>query len=119
VDDGYRAVGQTDDGLPKPDLHRVGADSDLVTTAAGPVILYQDATAHELRLAVQDDAGVWSHSAIAGDEDPFAGGYGFYISAVVSGNELAVATWVIDQPNSDNWVEILRMPATGTAPGTE
>lgn len=124
VDDGYRIVGQTDEGLPKPELHQVGADSDIVMSEAGPIILYQDATTHELRLAQLDSAGAWTHAAIAGAEDPFTGGYGFYISAAVdntgtAGAQIVIATWVIDQPNASSWVEILRVAAPTEPPAPE
>ena len=106
VDDGYRLVGTTEDGQPKPEFHFVGDDSSLVMTIDGPYVAYQDATSHELRLAHQDGSGNWLHEPVAGNEDPFAGGYGFYASAAANGGGLAISTWVIDQPSSDAWVEL-------------
>ena len=73
-------------------------------TAGGPVIAYQDATWHELLLARQDDQGLWQHTTIAGDEDPFAGGYGFYISSEFSGQDVVMSTWVVDQSTGDAWI---------------
>ena len=108
VDDGYRLVGTTEDGLPKPEFHFVGDDSTLALTAGGPYIAYQDATSHELLLAHKDGDGNWQHETIVGNEDPFAGGYGFYISGKPVEGDLVMSTWVVDQPNSDSWVEILR-----------
>jgi hypothetical protein len=106
VDDGYRLVGTTEDGLPVPEFHFVGDDSSVVLTSFGPHIAYQDATSHELRVAWRTGAGVWNHRAVAGDEAPFAGGYGFYTAAKAFDNELAISTWVVDQPSSEAWVEI-------------
>src|SRR5690606_15901599 len=66
VDDGYRIVGQTDDGLPEPEFHFVGDDSELVLTSAGVVIVYQDATTHELLLARKDETGRWIRETVIG-----------------------------------------------------
>lgn len=108
VDDGYRIVGQTDDGLPKPEFHFVGDDSQVVMATQGPVVSYQDATNHELLLATRNSQGEWEHSTIAGAEDPFAGGYGFYANAKMDGDEVVISSWVVDQPANTVWVEIFR-----------
>ncbi|HWM85585.1 MAG TPA: hypothetical protein VNO33_07100, partial [Kofleriaceae bacterium] len=108
IDDGYRIAGETDGGLPIPEFHFVGDDSGLVLGPAGPIVAYQDATSHELLVAERDPAAGWTRETVAGDEDPFAGGYGFYISAKLAGDQLVLSTWVIDQPNETAWVEILR-----------
>jgi hypothetical protein len=108
VDDGYRIDGLTREGLPLPVFHLVGDDSALVLTAGGPMIGYQDATTHELRLAVRNGDGAWESSVVAGNEDPFAGAYGFYANAARHATELVMSSWVIDQPNDDAWVEIFR-----------
>ncbi|HVV86421.1 MAG TPA: hypothetical protein VHE35_25365 [Kofleriaceae bacterium] len=109
VDDGYRLVGTTADGLPKPEFHFVGNDTQIVNSPAGPMIIYQDSTSHELLVATKV-ADTWTHDTIAGDEDPFVGAYGFYASAAPSATEAVVSTWVIDQPEGQNWVEIFRLP---------
>jgi MYXO-CTERM domain-containing protein len=109
VDNGYRLVGTTDEGLPKPEFHFVGDDSTLALTSDGPYIAYQDATSHELLLAHKDGGGNWVYETVVGNEDPFTGGYGFYISGEPVGGDLVMSTWVIDQPNSQAWVEILRV----------
>ena len=109
VDDGYRLVGTTADGLPKPEFHFVGSDTQIVTTPAGPMIIYQDATSHELLVASKTGTA-WGHDAIAGDETPFVGAYGFYAAAAPTATEVVISTWVIDQPNGDNWVELFRIP---------
>lgn len=108
VDDGYRIVGTTDDGLPKPEFHFVGDDSAVVMTTQGPVIAYQDATTHELLFAQRNTNGLWEHETVAGGEDPFAGGYGFYVSAQPDSDEVVMSTWVISQPSNEVWVEIFR-----------
>jgi hypothetical protein len=110
VDDGYRVDGTTDEGDPVPVFHFVGDDSAIALTTTGPVIAYQDATTHELLLARKDATGAWGSAALAGNEEPFAGGYGFYASAEATDDELVISTWVIDQPTSDTWVEIFRQP---------
>ena len=115
VDDGYRIVGTTADGLPKPEYHFVGSDTQIVLTGNGPIIAYQDSTSHELLLADKSGAmGAWRPSTIAGAEDPWQGGYGFYASATLGVNDVVVSTWVLNQQSFDNnnWVEIFRIPVT-------
>jgi len=107
IDDGYREVGTTDDGVPLPELHFVGDDSGVVLGPDGPIVAYQDATSHELLVARRGADGTWTHVVVAGDEDPFAGGYGFYVSAGMAPDGMVMSTWVIDQPTSEAWVEIL------------
>lgn len=109
VDDGYRIVGTTEDGLPKPEFHFVGDDSNMILGGNGPVIIYQDATTHELLYSAWNPTqSLWQRRAIAGDEVDFVGAYGFFASAVTSGDEVVISNWVIDQPHNDNWVEIHR-----------
>ena len=109
VDDGYRIVGTTEDGLPKPEFHFVGDDSNMILGGNGPVLIYQDATTHELLYSAWNPTqSLWQRRAIAGDEVDFVGAYGFFASAVTSGDEVVISNWVIDQPHNDNWVEIHR-----------
>jgi hypothetical protein len=108
IDDGYRIVGLTEDGLPKPEFHFVGDDSNMVITPTGPAIIYQDATSHELLYAARTSSGTWQRRTIAGDERDFVGAYGFFASAVRFADEVVISTWVIDQPHRDQWVELFR-----------
>jgi hypothetical protein len=108
VDSGYRTVGTTESGLPKPELHIVGSDANIVLTTAGPMVVYQDSTSHELLVARKDAQGAWTYSAVAGNESPFVGAFGFFASAVFTGQDLVISNWVIDQPSDKQWVEIHR-----------
>lgn len=108
VDDGYRIVGTTEEGLPKPEFHFVGDDSSIVLTQAGPVIAYQDATTHELLLTQKNLQGMWFFTTVAGDEQEFAGGYGFYAAAEFDGADVIMSSFVVDQPRERVWVEIFR-----------
>lgn len=108
VDDGYRLVGTTEDGLPKPEFHLVGDDSNMMLTPLGPVIVYQDATSHELLRSNKNVSGFWQFTKVAGNEPEFAGGYGFYASAAFDGGDVVISSWVIDQPQSRVWVEVFR-----------
>jgi hypothetical protein len=108
VDDGYRLVGTTEDGLPIPEFHFVGDDSSIVLTPDSLYVAYQDATTHELLVAYPTDTGAWGRSAIAGDEAPFVGAYGFYANATFDGTDVTMSSWVLDQANADNWVELFR-----------
>lgn len=112
VDDGYREAGTTADGLPRPEFHLVGDDSSLAMTDSGPVVAYQDATTHELLLAVRDSAGVWQYRAVAGNEQDFNGAYGFYISSVFDGQDLVISNWVLHPGQNRVWVELFRTSPT-------
>jgi uncharacterized protein (TIGR03382 family) len=109
VDDGYRIVGTTPDGLPKPEFHFVGADTQIIMTSTGPFVIYQDATSHEL-LAATKDGDIWRPTALAGAELVFSGAYGFSASAAMGNNEVVISSWVLHQALNDNWVEIFRLP---------
>jgi MYXO-CTERM domain-containing protein len=111
VDDGYRVAGQTTDGLDKPEFHVVGDDSGAVLVGGTVAVAYQDATSHELLLAVRQPDGAWKREVVAGDEDPFRGGYGFYASAEPQGGEVVMSTYVIDNHEYDFWVEVFRKAA--------
>jgi MYXO-CTERM domain-containing protein len=108
VDDGRRIVGTTVDGLPKPEFHFVGDDAGIVLANGGtlPMIAYQDATTQQLLLATKAQDGSWARKDVAGDTG--AGAYGFFAADALGGTEIFMSTWVIDQPNDDNWVEVFR-----------
>ncbi len=111
IDDGYRIDGLTEDGLPRPVFHLVGDDSSIVTSGATVAVAYQDATTHELRLAVRDElTHAWKHDAVAGAEDPYKGGYGFYAAAEAAGPDIVMSSYVIDNLNFNFWVEVFRQP---------
>lgn len=111
VDDGYRIVGTTVDGLPKPEFHFVGDDANITIPAGGqPMVTYQDATSHELLLATRKSDGTWQRESIAGNTDPWPGAYGFFAASVIADGNLVMSTWVIHQPENDNWVEVLTKP---------
>jgi MYXO-CTERM domain-containing protein len=111
VDDGYRIVGTTVDGLPKPEFHFVGDDATIVLPAGGqPIVTYQDATSHELLLSSRKSDGTWTRESIAGATDPWPGAYGFFASSVIDSGNVIMSSWVIDQPNDDNWVEVFSKP---------
>ncbi len=112
IDDGYRIVGQSPDGLPKPTFDFVGDDAGLIFPGGGsqPMAIYQDATTQELLLASRQTDGTWTHISIAGHTDPWPGAYGFFASGAVSGTDLIMSSWVIDQPTDENWVEVFKRP---------
>lgn len=109
VDDGYRIVGTTVDGLPKPTYDFVGDDAGLVMVAGSPMIVYQDATTQELMLAHKAGDN-WTHESVAGATQPWPGAYGFFASGSQSGTNLVLSSWVIDQPTAENWVEVFVKP---------
>jgi hypothetical protein len=110
IDNGYRIVGTSPDGLPKPEFHFVGDDATMIVTPSGPTVVYQDATTHELLMAQRTGANQWNRITIAGEEQPFAGAFGFFASGSKTAFDLVLSTWVIDQPTSQNWVEVFRRP---------
>ena len=42
-------------GLPKPEYHFVGSDTQIVWTPVTPYVIYQDSTSHELLAAITAD----------------------------------------------------------------
>ena len=111
IDNGYRVVGTTVDGLTKPEFHFVGDDAGLVLPSDTlPMVVYQDATTQELLLAQRDAAGMWSHVSIAGATDPWPGAYGFFAADALRSGDMVMSTWVIDQPTGENWVEVFTNP---------
>jgi hypothetical protein len=107
VDNGYRIVGTTVDGLPKPEFHFVGDDAGLVLPAGGqPMVVYQDATTQELLLATRQPMGGWTWETIAGATNPWPGAYGFFAADALRPTDLVMSSWVIDQPTNQNWVEV-------------
>jgi hypothetical protein len=110
IDDGYRVVGMSIDGYPKPEFHQV-ADAGLVLPAGvGPMVVYQDATTQELLLAQQQTNGMWTHVSVAGATQPWPGAYGFFASIALEPSNAVLSNWVIDQPTGDNWVEVFTKP---------
>jgi hypothetical protein len=110
ADNGYRIVGQTVDGLPKPEFHILD-NADIVLPAGNPpLISYQDGTTQELLLAQQQTDGTWTHVSVAGATDPWPGAYGFFAAAAVRPSDVVLSTWVIDQPTDENWVEVFTKP---------
>jgi MYXO-CTERM domain-containing protein len=110
IDDGYRIVGTTVDGLPKPEFHFVGDDAGLVLAGGVPTVVYQDSTTQELLLAHRATDGTWTHESIAGATQPWPGAYGFFASDALDPTNLVLSTWVIDQPTGENWVEVFNRP---------
>jgi MYXO-CTERM domain-containing protein len=111
VDNGYRVVGQTIDGLPKPTFD-ILADAKIVATGAGPMVAYQDGTTQELLLADVNAQSQWNHVSIAGATNPWPGAYGFFVGLILSQTQIVMSSWVIDQPTDDNWVEVFARAAT-------
>jgi len=105
-------VGTTVDGLPKPEWHFVGDDASLVMANNGtlPMVVYQDSTTQELLLATMQPDRTWTHVSVAGASNPWPGGYGFFASDAVTSQEIVISTWVINQPEHDNWVEVFKRP---------
>jgi hypothetical protein len=97
VDDGYRSPDPDTDPLGSPVFHFVGDSSAIVLVSGAPVVAYQDSTALELRVAQRRGDGTWQLAVVAGDEDPFAGAYGFYARMIPDGGNVVISTYVIDQ----------------------
>jgi MYXO-CTERM domain-containing protein len=112
IDDGYRVVGTTVDGLPKPEWHFVGDDATILLPPGGgaPMVVYQNATTQELLLSQRQQNGSWARQSIAGATDPWPGAYGFFASGALGSIDVIMSTWVIHQPASENWVEVFSRP---------
>jgi hypothetical protein len=96
VDDGYRVDGKNAEGLDQPVFHFVGDDSALALYGGGRLVVYQDATSHELLAAVRGPAGTWTHTSIAGSA-PDDGAFGFYTRLAQSGTTAIISSYVINQ----------------------
>ena len=78
----------------------------MLPSGAGPMVVYQDATTQEMLLAQKGADGKWTRVSIAGATMPWPGAYGFFAAAALTSTDIVMSTWVIDQPNDDNWVEV-------------
>lgn len=111
VDDGYRIIGTTPDGQPRPELHLVGDDASMVMMPNGqPAVVYQDATSHELLISRRTTSGAWTRTLVAGGEVPFVGAYGFFAAAATASGKLLLSSWVIDPANDEQWMEVFERP---------
>jgi len=106
IDDGYREDGTVTSGLVRPVFHHVGENvSLLVKGTSVAAVVYTDSTAHELLRAARGDAG-WTHMPITGSAVPHAGA--FFAAGRIGGSTLVSASYVIDLPASDAWVEVFK-----------
>ena len=111
LDSGYRIVGTTVDGFPKPEFHFVGANATLLTLPNGPAVVYQDATDQSL-LLIEFGNGTWQPpiTVASGATTPYVGSFGFFAAGDIDGTNVVISNWVIDQAQSDNWVEVFYQP---------
>ncbi len=117
IDSGYRDHDeQTQDGLPAPVYHLVGASSSLQLAGSAVVVAYQDATALQLRLAQRDGQQApeqrWTSAVVAGHGTPFGGSYGFYAQNRVAGAQAILSSYAVNQQLDDPayYVEIFALP---------
>jgi hypothetical protein len=111
VDNGYRIVGETVDGLPEPEYDLLDNAAIVLPPGAPPIIAYQDGTTQQLLVAQLQSNNMWTHISIAGATNPWPGAYGFFISACNGPDEVVLSNWVIDQPSGSNWVQVFGQPA--------
>ncbi len=91
VDDGVRVDA---DGREHA-VHIVGEDCSMVFGLTGdPVIVYQDATGHDLLVARRDGQGNWSRVAVRGAENMYRGAFGFWARARAVGEQLWITNFV-------------------------
>ncbi len=95
IDDGVR----TDTGGREHAVHVVGEDCNILLDRNGrPVVVYQDATGHDLMMAWRpEDQGEgenWPHRDLRGAENMYRGAFGFYARAQIIGNQLWVSNYV-------------------------
>ncbi len=108
VDDGLRYDGTTEDGLPRPVFHFVGDNSQIVATASSRAVVYQDATAHELIMATENVRGGWARTKMAGSETPYKGSYGFFASCALTGEDVVMSTFALNQTTYEAWIELFK-----------
>ena len=107
VDDGYRIDGVNAFGEDRPVFHLMGYDNALLINQNHRAIAYQDATTHDLVFAIFEDDR-WTTSILSGDSAVFQGAYGFFISGALVGDDAIIANWVVNEPEQDFYVEIVR-----------
>ncbi len=108
VDDGYRLDNVNSTGVPEPVYHLIGDNSSLVmSTIVG--VAYQDGTTSDLLFATRTN-GTWTHTTIAGSEDPYVGAFGFWAAAKVANSQVVMASYAMNLTNYDQWVQIFREP---------
>ncbi len=92
LDDGIRIVG---DNVTRA---RVGLDPGLAEQGDTVYLVYQDATQQDLVEASWSSASGWTvtGTTIAGNEDPYAGAFGFYAGHAISASGRFVATHRIE-----------------------
>lgn len=105
IDDGIRNMGAR---------HIVGADADVVVTAAGEVrVVYQDATTQEALLAVRAAAATdWT---LQGGDGPApldsSDSTGFWTCQSLSGDTSHIATWWSNNAMETNGTRVFTIPA--------
>ena len=75
--------------------------------ATGRAVVYQDATAQELVIAIRGASG-WTHTKIAGSDTPYKGAYGFFASCALTGGDVVMSTFALNQTTYEMWVELFR-----------
>lgn len=108
VDDGVRLG----DGGRDYAVHVVGDDCNMRLDPAGnPVIIYQDATGHDLLLARGNrDGGGWVRLPLRGQEATYQGAFGFYARAHLVGGTLWMSHYVYahEEMPARQYLEVLR-----------
>ncbi|MBU6162832.1 MAG: hypothetical protein KGO50_17080, partial [Myxococcales bacterium] len=94
VDDGYRCFNfdTTVNACREVITSRVGGDPVLFE-GAGLEVLFQDATFHDLVTVPRTESGWQSFTTQAGNEDPYAGAFGFYSNVVSDSRGRFFATY--------------------------
>lgn len=78
-------------------VHVVGDDCNIRIAADGdPVVVYQDATGHDLLMLHRDSQGSWVRSALRGHENNYRGAAGFWASVELVGDEAWITHYVYD-----------------------
>jgi len=97
IDDGVR-IGY---GGREHALHVVGEDCQIFIDQAGePLVIYQDATGHDLLLLRSSGPEAWSRHTLQGDESSAAGAFGFYLRAVQDEGLLWISSYVFHNDSS-------------------
>lgn len=100
----------------QPDAHFLGADVSLVVDADGTArVAFQDATLGELRFAQRRGPSDWTVTTLRGNEDPYAGSFGFYNDQTLTPDRrrslLSTYRYFLSASGGpDNGLEVISLP---------
>lgn len=70
------------------------ADTSIAVDSQGiPRIVYQDASAQSLKIAIRQGAKTWRKVKLAGEDNPYKGAFGFFADQVLDGSKSYISSF--------------------------